>query len=117
METIAAKSSEPNPYHLSRTQDTAIKMNQPFSQSNSPLPGQSVRIKPSGPIAQILSILIVLALLVIGILVFIPLIVIAIVLGLIFIAYFKIKRAFSRAHNPNGPLDGRRNVRVVDRDE
>jgi 4-hydroxybenzoate polyprenyltransferase len=93
-------------------------MNQPNPQFGSAsTPGRSVQFKVGGPIAQILSLLILLALIVVGFIIFIPLAIIIIVLALILFAYFKIKRAFSKSHAPNGPLDGRRNVRVMDRDE
>ncbi len=84
---------------------------------NPHLGSRSVQIKASGPIAQILSILILLALIVIGFIIFIPLAIIVIVLALLLFGYFKIKRLFAKSHAPNGPLDGRRNVRVIDRDE
>lgn len=97
-------------------------MNQPNPQShqqfgsNSPN-GRSVQFKVGGTIAQILSLLILLALIIVGFVIFIPLAIIVIVLALILFAYFKIKRFFRKTHAPNGPLDGRRNVRVMDRDE
>ena len=79
--------------------------------------GRSTTITATGPIAQILSILILLVLIVVGfVLGFIILIPIAI-LALILFVYFKVKAALARTHAPNGPLDGRRNVRVIDRDE
>lgn len=93
-------------------------MNQPnpqFGSSNTT--GRSTTITATGPIAQILSILIFLVLIVVGfVLGFIILIPIAI-LALILFVYFKIKAALARTHAPNGPLDGRHNVRVIDRDE
>lgn len=79
--------------------------------------GRSVQFNASGPIAQILSLLILIILIVVGFVIFIPLAIIIIVLALILFVYFKIKRAFKKTHAPNGPLDGRRNVRVMNRDE
>ena len=79
--------------------------------------GQSDQFNAAGPITQFISILIVLALIVLGFIIFIPLAIIVIVLALILFAYFKLKGFFKHAHDPNGPLDGRRNVRVVERDE
>ncbi|MDF1809310.1 MAG: hypothetical protein P1U42_06410 [Phycisphaerales bacterium] len=79
--------------------------------------GRTVRIKASNPIAQILSLLILLTIIVIGFIIFIPLAIIVIVLTLVLFVYFKIKRAFANTRAPNGPLDGRRNVRVVERDD
>ena len=93
-------------------------MNQPNPQfGHSPRPGRSVQIKASGPIAQILSIIILLTLIVIGIALGIIILIPLGILALLLFAYFKIKRLFAKTHAPNGPLDGRRNVRVVDRDE
>jgi len=85
--------------------------------TNPQFEGRSVQIKAAGPIAQIISLLIVLALVVIGFIIFIPIAIGVIVLALILFGYFKIKRALARTHAPNGPLDGRHNVRVIDRDE
>jgi hypothetical protein len=87
-------------------------MNQPNPQFTQ----RSVQIKAPGPFVQILSMLILLAIIVIGFVIFIPLAIFIIALGLILFAYFKLKIFFKRAHDPNGPLDKRRNVRVVDRD-
>jgi fatty acid desaturase len=85
--------------------------------TNPQFSARSVEIKAAGPLAQILSVLILLALIVIGFVIFIPVAIALIVLALVLFGYFKIKRALARTHAPNGPLDGRRNVRVVDRDE
>ena len=93
-------------------------MNQTNPQFGSTSPaGRSVQFNATGPIARILSLLILLALIVIGFIIFIPLAIIIIVLALILFAYFKIKRLFAKTHAPNGPLDGRHNVRVINRDE
>lgn len=93
-------------------------MNQPNPQfGSSTTSARSVHFRAPGPIAQILSILILLTLIILGFIIFIPLAIIIIALALILFAYFKIKRLFSKSHAPNGPLDGRRNVRVMDRDE
>ena len=93
-------------------------MNQPNPQFSQSIPGgRSAQFKVGGPIAQILTLLILLVLIVVGFVIFIPLAIIIIVFALILLAYFKVKRAFSKSHAPNGPLDGRRNVRVMDRDE
>jgi len=85
--------------------------------TNPQFEGRSVEFKAAGPIAQIVSLLIVLALVVIGFIIFIPIAIGIIVLAIILYSYFKIKAALSRTHAPNGPLDGRHNVRVIDRDE
>jgi len=78
---------------------------------------RTVSIQGPGLIAQILAILIFLLIVAALFFILIPLAIILLVIGLVYFIYFKIKRAFRRAHNPNGPLDGRRNVRVVKRDE
>ncbi|MBL4699371.1 MAG: hypothetical protein JKX70_11110 [Phycisphaerales bacterium] len=91
------------------------RSNQQFTSASTS--GRSVHFRVPGPIAQILSLLILLVLIVVGFVIFIPLAIIIIALALILFAYFKVKRAFSKSHAPNGPLDGRRNVRVMDRDE
>lgn len=93
-------------------------MNQPnpqFDQSSTT--GRSVQFKAPGPIVQLLSLLILLTLIILGFIIFIPLAIIVIALAIILYTYFKLKRFFAKSHAPNGPLDGRRNVRVVDRDE
>ncbi len=78
---------------------------------------RSVTIQGSGLIAQILAIIIFLAIVTALFFIIVPLAIILLVVGLIAYAWFRIKFAFRRAHEPNGPLDGRRNVRVVERDE
>ncbi len=84
---------------------------QPGSQS------RSVKINASNPIAQVFALIILVALIIIGITLGILLLIPIAILGIILFVYFKIKRAFSRAKDPNGPLDGRHNVRVINRDE
>ena len=79
--------------------------------------GRSVQIRANGPIAQIISILILLTLIVVGFVIGFIILVPLVVLALILFGYFKIKAALARTHAPNGPLDGRHNVRVVERDE
>lgn len=79
--------------------------------------GQSDQFKIPGPITQIFSILILLTLIVVGFILGFIILIPLVVLALIIFVYFKIKRFFAKTHDPNGPLDGRRNVRVVERDE
>jgi Flp pilus assembly protein TadB len=43
-----------------------------------------------------------------------PLLAILIVVFGVWYAWFRARRAWSRAHAPNGTLDGRENVRVID---
>jgi hypothetical protein len=54
---------------------------------------------------------------VIMLVVIVPLVVIGIVLASGAWAYKRVKGLFNRAQSPNGILDGRRNVRVINRDE
>lgn len=77
----------------------------------------SVTFKGPGLIAQILAIIIFLAIVAALFFIILPLAIVLLVVGLIVYAWYRIKFAFRRAHDPNGPLDGRRNVRVVNRDE
>lgn len=42
----------------------------------------------------------------------IPVVILLVAFGLIGFCWLKIRSLFKRAHEPNGPLDGRRNVRV-----
>ncbi len=78
---------------------------------------RSVTIQGPGILAQIIAILIFLLIVAALFFIIVPLAIVLLVVGLIAYAWFRIKRAFRRAHDPNGPLDGRRNVRVVERDD
>ncbi|MEM9373276.1 MAG: hypothetical protein AAGA55_06495 [Planctomycetota bacterium] len=77
--------------------------------------GAAVRMP--GPLAQILALVIIAALAIVGFMIFIPLLIIAGIALALFIAWNWVKLKLRRAHAPNGPLDGRRNVRVIRRDE
>lgn len=87
--------------------------------SSSPQFGSSRSVTFQGPglLTQILAIFIFLLIVAALFFIIVPLAIVLLVVGLIAYAWFRIKRAFRRAHDPNGPLDGRRNVRVVERDE
>lgn len=78
---------------------------------------RAVDIRVPGLLAQIIAILIFLAIVTVLFFIIVPVAIVLFVVGLIVYAWFRIKRALRRAHDPNGPLDGRRNVRVVNRDE
>ncbi|MBO6738575.1 MAG: hypothetical protein JJ916_01825 [Phycisphaerales bacterium] len=78
---------------------------------------RTVSLQGPGILAQIIAILIFLAIVAVLLLFVVPLAIVLFVVGVIAYIVFRIKRAFRRAHEPNGPLDGRRNVRVVQRDE
>lgn len=74
-------------------------------------------LQGQGILTQLIAIIIFLAIVAALFFIVLPLAIVLFVVGLIAYAIFRIKRAFRRAHEPNGPLDGRRNVRVVQRDE
>lgn len=74
-------------------------------------------LQGQGILTQLIAIVIFLAIIVALFFIVLPLAIVLFFVGLIAYAIFRIKRAFRRAHEPNGPLDGRRNVRVVQRDE
>ena len=78
---------------------------------------RSVTIQGPGLIAQILAIIIFLAIVAVLFIFIVPLAIVILFIGLMVYAWFRIKFAFRRARDPNGPLDGRRNVRVVERDD
>ena len=77
----------------------------------------TVHYSPSGFLSRFLTLFAIITLIVFGILLIIPVMIILIVLGLGLLLYLKVRSIFARAHKPNGPLDGRHNVRVIDRDE
>ncbi len=87
-------------------------MNQPGAAQS-----RTVRYTPSGFFARFLTLFAVITLIVIGIILIIPIILLLLVLGLVLFIYIKVRSLFARAHKPNGPLDGRRNVRVLDQNE
>ncbi|MCC5824388.1 MAG: hypothetical protein LAT64_04360 [Phycisphaerales bacterium] len=72
--------------------------------------GRSVRVPAL--LAQFLALVFFLGLLVVGLIVFIPLAIIAGVVFLITLVVVWVRLKLARARSPNGPLDGRRNVRV-----
>ncbi|MEQ9207984.1 MAG: hypothetical protein RLN78_11510 [Phycisphaerales bacterium] len=78
---------------------------------------QTTTIRVPGPLARLLSLFILILFIVLAFIIAVPLILIAIVVGLVFYIYIKIKQLFTKAHNPNGPLDGRHNVKVINRDD
>ena len=65
-----------------------------------------------GPFTRLLALVAMLFLLLL-----IPLAVIGVVGALAFVAYRKVAGLFNAARSPNGVLDGRRNVRVIDRSD
>lgn len=78
---------------------------------------QSVRARGvPALLAQIVVLLIILGLIAVGLIVFIPLAIIATALFLIALGVMWVRVKWFQARQPNGPLDGRRNVRVVRRE-
>jgi Flp pilus assembly protein TadB len=74
-------------------------------------------IRVPGPLAQLLALAIIVALAALGVLIAIPLLLIGAALLLIFLGVTWVRLKIRRAKAPNGPLDGRHNVRVIKRDE
>ncbi|RMH26310.1 MAG: hypothetical protein D6692_09425 [Planctomycetota bacterium] len=79
--------------------------------------GRVTTVRVHGWLAQILAIAIIAAGVVIGLLIFLPLAILAGVGFLVYLGYIWVKLKIAKARSPNGPLDGRHNVRVIDRDE
>ncbi len=79
--------------------------------------GRVTTVRVPGWLAQILAIAIIAAGVVIGLLIFLPLAILAGVAFLIFLGYVWVKLKIAKARSPNGPLDGRHNVRVIHRDD
>ncbi|MGJ8637115.1 MAG: hypothetical protein ACSHX5_09745 [Phycisphaerales bacterium] len=77
----------------------------------------TVRIRQAGPFTRALMFCAVILFAVLSFIIAVPLILLALILGLVFYIILKIKSLFTKAHAPNGPLDGRHNVKVINRDE
>ena len=77
---------------------------------------RTVEFRAPGPLARLFSLFLLILFIILGILIAIPLLLIAAVFALVFLFYIKIKQTLTRAHSPNGPLDGRQNVKVIKRD-
>ncbi|MBO6512458.1 MAG: hypothetical protein JJ974_00645 [Phycisphaerales bacterium] len=77
----------------------------------------TVRIGQAGPLKRLLLFFAVILFAVLSLIIAIPLILLALILGLVFYIILKIKSLFTKAHAPNGPLDGRHNVKVISPDE
>ena len=77
---------------------------------------QTIEFRATNPLARLFSLFLLILFIVIAFIITVPLILIALVVGLIFLFYIKIKNALTRAKSPNGPLDGRHNVKVIRRD-
>lgn len=77
----------------------------------------TVRIRQAGPLTRALMFLAVILFAALSFIIAVPLILLALVVGFIFYIIIKIKSFFTKAHAPNGPLDGRQNVKVINRDD
>lgn len=69
-----------------------------------------------GVVGQVVALLLIAALAVVGFLIFLPLVIVAGVGLVAFVGVTWLRLKWRQAHAPNGPLDGRHNVRVIDRD-
>lgn len=78
-------------------------------------------LRPRSPLGNLLWLIILLVIVVFVVAavltILVPLLIIAAVIAVILFIYVKIRSWTRSAHDPNGMLDGRRNVRVIDRDE
>ena len=70
-----------------------------------------------GPLTRLLTLVGMLLLAVIFLLLLIPLVIIGAVGALAYVTYRKVVGLMNGARSPNGVLDGRRNVRVIDRSD
>jgi len=84
---------------------------------NGQFQSQSHQLSASGWVARVLGLLLLLTLIIVGFIIAIPIVIALLILGLILYIYIRIRLLFKRARDPNGPLDGRHNVKVVDRDD
>lgn len=80
------------------------------------LNGRTTQVRLPPLLARVLAVLILLTILVVGVLLVVPLLIIAAVVLAVGLTVFWIRLKLRAAKQPNGPLDGRRNVRVVSRD-
>jgi len=76
---------------------------------------QQRTIRTGGPLAQLIALCVLIAVLIIGLALSIVIIPIALVLFFILYVYLRLKRALARAHEPGGLMDERDNVRVINR--
>ena len=70
-----------------------------------------------GPLTRLLALVATLLMAVLFLLLLIPLAVIGAIGAVCFFAYRKVAGFINAARSPNGVLDGRRNVRVIDRSD
>jgi nitrate reductase NapE component len=75
----------------------------------------TVSTRNAGPLGRVFAAVIALLVLVIVILLAIPVLALGVIGALGYVAYAKTRALFARAYAPNGVLDGRRNVKVIER--
>ena len=95
----------PSPYHP------------PMDPSHPSMDGRVTTVRVPGWLARILAIAIIAGGVILGVLIFVPLAIMAGVAFLIYLGYLWVKIRIAKARSPNGSLDGRRNVRVINREE
>jgi len=78
---------------------------------------RAATVRIPGPLGQILALALIVTLAVLGVLIAIPLLIIGAALLLVFLGITWVRLKLRRIKAPNGPLDGRHNVRVIDRNE
>ena len=77
----------------------------------------SYQLRINGWFARLLALTVLIAMVIVAVLFIVPALIILFVLGVLFIIYIRIKMMLTKARDPGGPLDKRKNVRVVSRDE
>lgn len=75
--------------------------------------GRSASIRVPNWLAGILALIVIAAGVVVGLLVFLPIAIVSIGVFLVLLAAAWFRAQLARVRAPNGPLDGRHNVRVV----
>lgn len=85
--------------------------------NSGPAQNRQATLRLPGPLGQLLALVCVLIFAMLAVLIAIPLLIIGAALLLIFLGVTWLRLKFRRAKAPNGPLDGRHNVRVIRRDE
>lgn len=79
------------------------------------LNGRTTQVRLPPLLARVIAVLILLAILVIGVVLVLPFLIIGTIVLAVGLGLFWIRRKLRAAKQPNGPLDGRRNVRVFNR--
>lgn len=80
------------------------------------LNGQTTQVRLPPLLARVLAVLILLAFLIVGVVLVLPFLIIGTIVLAVGLGGYWVRRKLRAARQPNGPLDGRRNVRVVNRD-